>query len=98
MIEYADEALEHVRALLRHYDALERDNAIRSLVRALAEAEARIESTSSAGLAAPRPYLHLARPDRVWIKAARYWIVYSTTSPPVIAGVFYDAADIPSRV
>lgn len=98
MIEYADEALEHVRALRRHYEALDRDNAIRSLVRALSEAEARIERTSSAGLAAPRPYPQLARPGRAWIKAGRYWIVYTTTSPPVIAGVFYDAADLPSRV
>jgi hypothetical protein len=96
--EYADEALAHVRALHRHYEALDHDNAIRSLVRALAEAEARIERASSAGLAAPRPYPQLARPGRAWIKAGRYWIVYTTTHPPVIAGVFYDAADIPSRV
>jgi hypothetical protein len=98
LIEYADEALAHVRALHRHYEALDRDNAIRALMRALAEAESRIERASSAGLAAPRPYPQMARPSRAWIKAGRYWIVYTTTTPPVIAGVFYDAADIPSRM
>jgi hypothetical protein len=87
-----------VRALRRHYEALDRDNAIRSLVRALAEAEARIERTSSAGLPAPRPYPQLARPGRAWIEAGRYWTVYTTTRPPAIAGVFHDAADLPTRV
>jgi hypothetical protein len=98
LTEYADEALKHVRALRRHYEALDRDNAIRSMMRALAEAEAVIDRASGAGLAAPRPYPQLARPGRAWIKAGRYWIVYTTTSPPVIAGVFYDAADIPGRL
>jgi plasmid stabilization system protein ParE len=98
LIEYADEALAHVRALRRHYEDLDRDNAILSLMRALAEAEVRIARAPSAGLAAPRRYPQLARPGRAWVKAGRYWIVYTTTSPPVIAGVFYDAADIPSRL
>ena len=98
MIDYTDEALQHVRALHRHYDALDRDTAIRSLMRSLADAEARIERTPGAGLPAPRPYPQLARPGRAWIKSGRYWIVYATTTPPIIAGVFYDAADIPGRL
>jgi hypothetical protein len=32
------------------------------------------------------------------VKAGRYWVAYLTTSPPVIAAVFYDAADIPCRL
>ena len=67
-------------------------------MRALAEAEAKIERAPGGGLTAPRPYPQLGRPGRAWIKAGRYWIVYTTTSPPVIAGVFYDTADIPGRL
>jgi plasmid stabilization system protein ParE len=99
LIDYTDEALEHVRDLRRHYESWDRAAAIRSLMRALAEAEARIELTPGVGLPAPRPYPQVARPGRAWIKSGRYWIVYTTTtSPPVIAGVFYDAADIPRRL
>lgn len=32
------------------------------------------------------------------MEAGRCWIVYTTTSPPAIAGVFYDAADLPRFV
>lgn len=98
MIDYTDEALDHARDLRRHYESLDRDTAIRALMRALAEAEARIELAPGVGLPAPRPYPQLARPGRAWVKSGRYWIVYTTTSPPVIAGVFYDAADIPRRL
>ena len=38
-----------------------------------------------------------AKPGRAWTKAGRYWIAYSTVTPPVILGVFYEAADIPNR-
>jgi hypothetical protein len=38
-----------------------------------------------------------SRPGRAWIKSARYWIAYNTAQPPVIVGVFFDAADIPRR-
>ncbi len=56
MIGYTDEALEQVRALRHHYETLARDAAIRALDRALADSEAKIERSPSAGLPAPRPY------------------------------------------
>lgn len=43
------------------------------------------------------PYPRLASDGRRWIKVGAYWIAYSTTEPPVILGVFYETADIPSR-
>jgi len=48
-------------------------------------------------LAAPCPYPHLVRPDRLWMKAGRYWIAYDPTIP-VLVGVFYETANIPDRV
>ena len=94
---YSTQAAAHVEALQRHYRARNRLEAARNLAAALAEAEARIERDPGAGLPAPRPYPDLARPGRAWTKAGRYWIAYSMTQPPVILGVFYEAADIPGR-
>ncbi len=31
------------------------------------------------------------------VKSGRYWTAYTTTRPPVIAAVFYEAADIEGR-
>ena len=62
---------------------------------ALDEADRRIEGNPSAGLTAPRPYPRLAQPGVLWVKAGRYWVYYTTTSPPVIVGVFYETANIP---
>jgi hypothetical protein len=62
------------------------------------EAARKIESSPAAGLAAPRPYPHLARPGTAWMKTGRYWISYSITQPPVIIAVFYETADIPARL
>ena len=84
------------RELREHYEDLERPEATRGLIAALEEASSKIEK-SPAGLAAPRPYPHLARPDRLWIKAGRYWIAYEPTTP-VIVGVFYETANIPGRL
>lgn len=94
---YSTQAAAQVEALQRHYRARNRLEAAHNLAAALAEAEARIERDPAAGLPAPRPYPDLARPGRAWTKAGRYWIAYSTTQPPVILGVFYEAADIPGR-
>jgi hypothetical protein len=62
------------------------------------EAVGRIEENPAAGLAAPRPYPHLARPGRAWIKVGRYWVGYRTVPSPIIIAVFYETADIPRRL
>jgi plasmid stabilization system protein ParE len=98
LIEYTPRAIRQIGALVRHYEDRHRPEAIRSLFVALDAAERRIESNPSAGLAAPRPYPQVARKGRVWVKAGRYWVVYSTAQPPVIVAVFYETANIPRQV
>jgi len=68
------------------------------IIRALAQAEISIERDPAAGLSAPRPYPNLASAGRVWTKSGRYWIAHTITRPPVVLGVFYEAADIPNRI
>lgn len=97
MIRLSTEAERQVVELLRHYARLGRLEAGRTLIAAIDQATAKIEREPGQGLAAPRPYPALARPGRAWTKAGRYWIAYSTGTPPVIVGVFYEAADIPGR-
>jgi plasmid stabilization system protein ParE len=75
----------------------QRPEATRALIVAIFTASDSIEADPAAGLAAPRPYPRLARKGRLRVKAGRYWVAYLTTNPPVIAAVFYDAADIPGR-
>ena len=65
---------------------------------ALDEAIDRLERSPLEGLPAPRPYPALSKAGRAWIKVGRYWIAYNEAEPPVIIGVFYDAADIPARL
>jgi len=72
--------------------------AIRALLAALDEAEQKIGSNPTAGLASPRPYPRLAQPGRAWVKAGRYWVAYNTAQPPMIVAVFYEAAAIPGRI
>ena len=98
MIVYAARALRQIDDLRQHYKNLGRIEAILTLDAALHEAERKIAADPSAGLPAPRPYPRLTRCGRAWVKAGHYWIAYATTSPPVIAAVFYDAADIPGRL
>ncbi len=97
MIRLSRVAERQLAALLQHYADRGRPEAGRSLIAAVDEAAARIEHDPAAGLPSPRPYPRLARPGRAWTKAGRYWIAYSTTRPPVILAVFYDAANIPGR-
>ncbi|HEX4366898.1 MAG TPA: hypothetical protein VH023_08725 [Rhodopila sp.] len=47
---------------------------------------------------APRPYPALARPDREWVKAGRYWIAYRTRPRVLIIAVFFETANIPDRM
>ena len=98
MIRLSRQAERQVAALLRHYTRLGRPEAKHNLIAAIDAAAVRIERNPGAGMPAPRPYPSLARRGRVWIKAGRYWVAYSTTDPPVIMAVFYATADIPGRV
>jgi len=86
-----------LRELREHYEDLGRPGATRALIAALEAASRKIEKSPNAVLGAPRPYPHLARPDRLWIKAGRYWIAYEPAIP-VIVGVFYETANIPGRL
>ena len=97
MIAFTPEARRQVRALRDYYQERDRIEAVRGLRAAIAAAWEKIIADPAAGLAAPRPYPHLAQPGRAWIKAGRYWIAYRT-GPPVIAGVFYETANIPRRL
>lgn len=83
--------------LREHYEDRERPAAIRTLIAALEEANRKIEGNRNVGLAAPRPYPHLARPHRLWIKAGRYWIAY-LPARSVIVRIFYETANIPGRL
>lgn len=98
MIELTPRAQRQVRELGAAYARLERPEAIRNLVAAVAEAARVIERNPAAGLPAPRPYPVLARPGQAWIKVGPYWVRYAIQMPLAITGVFYETADIPSRV
>lgn len=97
MIRLGDAAERQLADLLDHYSRLNRPEASRSLIAAIGQAVEKIERDPAAGLPAPRPYPQLAQPGEAWIKAGRYWIAYTTTLPPTIVALFYDAADIPRR-
>jgi hypothetical protein len=84
--------------LRSHYEDLGRLDAVRSLMAALDVAEERIERDPAAGLIAPRPCPQLASYGLAWIRSGRYWIAYSTDQRPVIAGVFFETANIPLRM
>jgi plasmid stabilization system protein ParE len=96
VIGYAAEAIDQIDALRIHYLTKNRVEAAIALDAALERAERQIQMHPEAGLQAPRPYPEIKRPDRRWLKSGRYWIAYSNP-PPVILGVFYDAADLPRR-
>lgn len=97
MIRLSPEAETQLDELLHHYERLGRIEAAENLLAALEQAGDRITRAPAAGFPAPRPYPELAARGLRWIKVGRYWIAYSTTTPPIIHGVFYDAGDIPRR-
>ena len=97
MIGLTARAERQFRDLRRHHEHLERPEATRGLIAALEEASGKIEKNPNAGLAAPRPYPHLARPDRLWIEGGRYWIACEPTRLTIV-GVFYETANIPGRL
>ena len=98
MIRYSAEAIDQIDALRLHYIAKSRVEAAIALDRALGRAEQAIGLQPDAGLTAPRPYPQLARPGRAWMHLGRYWFSYTLDTPPVILAVFFDGADIPSRL
>ena len=97
MIGYTARAARQVAELREHYERERRLEASRNLDAVLDDAERRIERDPAAGLPAPRPYPTLARPGQAWVKVGPYWVRYSTRTPPVITGVFYERIDIPGR-
>jgi plasmid stabilization system protein ParE len=98
VIPLSPEAEAQLDDLLQHYERLDRIEAARNLLIALDRASDRIVRAAADGLPAPRPYPSLAKLGLLWIKESSYWIAYSTTSTPVITGVFYETANIPKRV
>ena len=99
MIALSPEAESQLDDLLVHYEQRERPEAIRNLIGSLEQAAARIERAPDAGLHAPRPYPSLASLGLRWIKEGAYWFAYADTAGGlVIAGVFYESADIPNRL
>ena len=97
MIVLTPRAGQQVRALQEYYKERERPAAIRGLAVALENAWQSITTKPEAGLAAPRPYPQLAQVGRAWVKAGPYWIAYTPQLPAIVA-VFYEMADIPSRL
>lgn len=98
MIPYTRRALRQVAQLIRHYDERESYEAIRAFRAALDEAESKLTRGIADELPAPRPYPALQHPGRAWLKAGRYWIAYRTSKPPMIVAVFFETADIPTRL
>ena len=97
MIALTPEASSQIDAFERHYVERQRPQALRNLGHALAEASLVILNAPQRGLASPRPYPELANLELLWLKRGRYWIAYDPVGP-IIAGVFFDTDDIPSRV
>ena len=98
MIVLSPEADNHLRQLSEHYETKDRLDAARNLLAAVEAARLRIARHPKDGLTAPRPYPELAYLDLRWIIQHRYWIAYTPSDPPVIAGIFHDTADIPNRI
>jgi len=98
LIELTAVAERHLSDLQRHYVTKERYEALRNLRAALVAVANKIEQNPDAGLPAPAPYSHLARPGRLWVKTGRYWFTYTTTPRLAIIGIFYDTANIPRRL
>lgn len=82
------EARRQARMLAAAYARLERPEAVRNPVIAVAEAARMIERNPAAGLPAPRLYPEPARLGKAWVKVGRYWVRCSLT-PAVITGVYH---------
>jgi hypothetical protein len=89
-------AISQARALLEHYQRVERPEAIENLAASIREAQA-IIPTLRQHRASPAPYSEVARPGTGWIRQGRYWFAYGTRRPRSIRAIYYDASDIPGR-
>ncbi len=89
-------AISQAEALLKHYQRLERAEAIENLAAAIRAAQA-IIPTLRRHRAAPAPYPEVARTGTGWLRQGRYWFAYGTRRPRVIRAIYYDTADIPGR-
>lgn len=96
MIELSPAAEQQLDALRTYYEGKERPEAITAMIGAVNRAALRIARDPGGGLLAPRPYPHLVRDGRRWIKEGRYWFAYSLVIPVILA-VFFDQADMPGR-
>lgn len=97
MIALTPEASAQVASLEHFYINNHRPQALRNLGHALAEASLIITNAPEQGMKAPRPYPTLAELGFSWLKRGRYWIAYDQKIP-IIAGVFFETDDIPSRL
>jgi hypothetical protein len=92
-------AREQLEALEAHYEKLGRDVAIVRMTEAIAMAATRIEEQAGPFYPAPRPYPELAVYGWQWLKEARYWVAFASFADAyAITGIFFDTADIPSRI
>jgi plasmid stabilization system protein ParE len=98
LIVLTPEARQHVRALRAYYEERDRLEASRALRNALTAAWEKITTSPAAGQPAPRPYPYLVQPGRLWVKSGRYWIAYRIRPAPAIVAVFFETANIPSRL
>lgn len=86
-------------ALLDHYIALDRPEAVNRLVAAFRDALARIEADLTSGKPFPATCHDAARWGYRWMKVHRYWFAYSShRGQPVITNVLFETADIPGRI
>ena len=97
MIRLSATARQQVRELTAHYRKSRRPEAIRNLITAVEVARQRLEAGPRRPREYPATYRELALPGRAWLKEGRYWFAYEVSDPPVIAAVFWDAADLLRR-
>jgi plasmid stabilization system protein ParE len=97
LIALSPEASAQLEALERFYVEKQRPQALRNLSHALAEAGLLIANAPERGMPAPRPYPALAVLGLSWLKRGRYWVAYDPRVP-IIAGIFFETDDIPTRV
>lgn len=99
MVSLSHEARQQVADLVWHFEHRDRPEAVRNLRAAIAEAVRRIESQRGPFFPAPRPYPRLQMPQWRWLKERRYWIAFTHHDDQwVVVAVFYEAADIPTRM